>query len=120
MSKTTLEKQTMLELVRDHPDLQPLLDEHLDDFHELLPHLLIADVCRWVLANYAGVPREVRRLLAWLEDHFETGGAERMRLDDLIAVSFIEHLPARWERDGEIVDELGPKMAAEYSRQWNE
>lgn len=118
MHQNTPEKKTMLELIRDHPYLQPLLDEHLEDnYGEVLPHLLIADVCRWVLANYFSSPNEVRRLLAWLEDRFETGGAGRAALDDLIAVSFIEHLPCRWEPGGEVIDELGSKMTAEYNRQ---
>lgn len=35
------------ELIRCLPVLESVLDEHLSDFGEILPHILMSDIARW-------------------------------------------------------------------------
>lgn len=95
------------------PELVPILDEHLDDNEsEMLPHLLIADYERWAEdAIENGI--DVSRLLEELELAF---AADRHKIRELIAVSFLEHLPESGERGGAIRSMLGPQLREELSR----
>ncbi|MFK4641086.1 DUF7674 family protein [Paenarthrobacter histidinolovorans] len=110
-------QQFMRELIADHPHLRPSYKEHLDDNDgELLPHLLIADICRWVVAEQASNPLRVLQLLSWLEVHFAGVGHAMDDVDNVIAVSFIEHLPLPSELGAGVVLLLGPKMKAQYEQ----
>ncbi|MFJ5956875.1 hypothetical protein ACIQC5_13065 [Paenarthrobacter sp. NPDC092416] len=107
----------MRELIADHPNLRPSYEEHLEDNDgELLPHLLIADICRWVVAEQASNPLRVLQLLSWLEVHFAGLGHVMDDVDNVIAVSFIEHLPLPSELGAGVVLLLGPKMKAQYEQ----
>lgn len=62
------------------PGLHAILQEHLDDNGELLSHLLMADVTRWIMRRYQADPEDatVRQVLAFLESAFEeTTGRDR-------------------------------------------
>lgn len=65
-----------------------------DNDGELLPDLLIADVCRWVGANRNPRAGQMQELLGWLQDRFEIVRAGADGVDNVMAVSFIEDLPA--------------------------
>jgi hypothetical protein len=93
------------DLLRDlqaaHPAIAALVATHLADHDEVLPHLLMADVTRWLLAQ--GPEPGV---LAILEQHFAEGDEH---VQDVIALSFLENLfgedaPVRWA--------LGPRLGA--------
>lgn len=90
------------------PNLMPLLQEHLDDYETLLPHVLLGDVTRWVVERARpSVGPEVETLLAFFETSFvEMGEHER----ELISVSFLENLPPRGEAGSELRDQLGPNL----------
>ncbi|BCW36036.1 hypothetical protein StoSoilA2_20920 [Arthrobacter sp. StoSoilA2] len=89
-------RQFMGEMVAAHPYLRPIHAEHMDDNEgELLPHLLMADVCRWVMSNHHSQANRVRDLLGWLGGRFEAVGAGGDGVDNVIAASVIEHLPTR-------------------------
>lgn len=107
----------MSELIADHPHLRPSYEEHLEEnYGELLPHLLIADICRWVVAEQDSDPLRVLQLLSWLEVHFAGVGHVMDAVDNVIAFSFIEHLPLPSEPGAGVVHLLGPKMKALYEQ----
>ena len=99
-------------LVYAFPVLRPVLEEHLGDQEgEVLPHLFMADVERWlereVMNRRAQSAEEIATLLAFLEEAVATGDPE---VNELIAVSFLEHLPRPGQPGSEIRDMVGPHL----------
>lgn len=103
-------------LVDRFPGLAPVLEEHLtDNFGELLPHIFLGDVVRWVLTLMATAraegsltaQRELREFLSHLEDVYVGGNEE---LQELLSVSFLENLPRPEEDGAEIRTQLGPTL----------
>jgi hypothetical protein len=102
-------------------ELAQLLAEHLSDYDgELLPHLLIADFERHVEALWAkrasdpsgAAEAEVRQILQKLEDGFTSGPPE---LQELISVSFLEHLPRPEAPGGDIRNLVGPSLGRQLA-----
>ncbi|MCP2048982.1 UNVERIFIED_ORG: hypothetical protein J3D58_003054 [Paenarthrobacter nicotinovorans] len=108
----------MRELIADHPHLRLIYQEHLkDNYGDLLPHLLMADICRWAVAEQGSNPVRVLQLLSWLEVHFAGVGHVMDDVDNVIAVSFIEHLPLPSKRPAaDVVLLLGPRMKTQYEQ----
>lgn len=83
-------------LVSRHPDLAPILDEHLADNDELLAHLLLGDVTRHAadLARRATTEpeadEELIRLLGDLDPAILPEGQDDP-VDNLVWVSFVEN-----------------------------
>lgn len=101
-------------LVHRFPILVPLLQEHLDDYDGLLPHVFLGDVTRWVLGR--GLPSgssEARAVLDFIEACFAQG-TEHER--ELISVSFLENLPRAGEAGAEWRDQLGPELQRELEQ----
>jgi hypothetical protein len=98
--------------VARRPDLQADLTEHLEDnFGELLPHVLLADVMRRTVELYeAG---DVDRARAILDDRFEAGDPA---MQELISTGFVETLPYAGERGHAMRTLLGPELQAEAQR----
>ncbi|KAB2717749.1 DUF7674 family protein [Brucella intermedia] len=93
--------------------LRGILDEHLqDNFGEILPHILMADYCRIVLSSENDV-LWVERFLSEIEDHFSDVVDDEV--SNVIAVSFIEHLPPP-DKHHQIVEKLGKKLKTQYSK----
>jgi hypothetical protein len=79
-------------LVARHPGLAPVLDEHLGDNDELLPHVLFGDVTRYASAlARRGSLDDLSPLLADLDGALDASDDE---VDNLIAVSFVENAQA--------------------------
>jgi hypothetical protein len=80
-------------LCRRSDVLMALLQQHLDAFDTLLPHLVVADVERWAEEQFQRDPRDatLRDVLEFLEVEFARTGFED---HELIAASFIETSPA--------------------------
>ncbi|MFJ4286920.1 hypothetical protein ACIPY0_14875 [Paenarthrobacter nicotinovorans] len=107
----------MRDLIVEHPYLRSSYEEHLkDNDGDLLPHLLIADICRWVVAEQDSQPLRVLQLLSWLEVHFAGQSDAKDDVDNAIAVSFIEHLPLPSEPGADVLLLLGPKMKTQYEQ----
>ncbi len=92
-----------------HPWLGELLQEHLDLYDGLLPHVLLADVERWAEAELSrsaeGQPTRLIELLAFVERGMSEGDAEVV---ELISVSFLE-LISRAPEPGSVLREMvGP------------
>jgi hypothetical protein len=93
------------DLLRDlqaaHPAVAGVVATHLADHDEVLPHLLMADITRWLVADG---PQPA--VLTILERHF-TEGDEHVQ--DVIALSFLENLLGE---DAAVRWALGPRLAA--------
>lgn len=99
-------------LVNGFPSIRPLLEEHLtDNFGEVLPHLFLGDVTRYLtrLADAVNSPgggvasAELDRMLAALDTEFVNGDEE---VRELLVVSFLENLA----RDRGAAQQLRPLL----------
>jgi hypothetical protein len=86
------------------PELEFVRRQHVVDHHEILPHVLLGDVTRWIVAHHPQA-----RLLAVLEHHLSTGGEE---VRNVIAVSFLENLEKGEPADERVRRALGPQLRA--------
>ena len=89
MSERTLD--FMSRLIAQLPELAHVHREHLDDYDELLPHVFLGEVMRFVVLNS---PRKetagwIDRFLNQVEMGLLSGDDE---VGELIAVSFVENL----------------------------
>lgn len=111
MSATTV--AFMGALVYQFSELRPLLQEHLDDQEgELLPHLFMADVERWIEVEVINRPSQSRNLITGILNFFETalsGGEDEVV--ELICASFLEHLPRADQPGSELREMVGPLLA---------
>ena len=91
-----------------HGDLLAVLAEHLEDNGgEVLPHLVMADFVRWLVAHRTDRPEVVRDVLEWLESAYARGGEDER---DVIAVSGVEMLPDPGQPGAELRGLLGPRL----------
>lgn len=105
--------------------LQPMLREHLaDNFGEVLPHMFIGDLTRYVVAREiaagqvnrdlsAAIQGEIDEVLDALEQAYSDGDEE---VEELIAVSFLENLPRDGEPGHAIRSRLGPLLGEQLKR----
>jgi hypothetical protein len=95
-------------LVDAHRELTPVLDEHLvDNGGELLPHLVLADVVRWLVAHLASSPETCSSIMDWLEQEYARGPDD---VRGLIRVSGVEMIPDPGQPGSELRDLLGPGL----------
>lgn len=91
------------------PALQETLQEHLADNHdEVLPHVLMADYERWAERALEDAHPHLQEFLNALEDAYRTGDEQ---VQELISVSFLEHLPRPGHSGAELRDRVGPNLA---------
>lgn len=112
---TPNDDELLRDLVARHPDLVADLAEHLDDnFGELLPHLLLADIMRRTVALHETGDRDrAQAILDDLERRFAEGDRATQ---DLISTGFVEILPYAGERGYGVRALLGPELRAEAER----
>lgn len=96
------------------PALGRLRAEHVNDnVGETLPHVFLGDVTRHVLSlldetsGHVTSQSELHDILQAFEDAYTTGDED---IQELIVVSFLEHLPYPGETGAEIRDMLGPNL----------
>ena len=95
-------------LIHAHRQFIPLLDAHLvDNDGEILPHLVMADVVRWLVEHYDTDRETCRSVLEWLEAEYERGSAD---VRGLIVVSGVEMIPDPGMPGAELRDMLGPAL----------
>lgn len=94
-------------LCHAHRDLLPVLDEHLQDHDgEVLAHLLLSDVVRW-LVGHRDEPVRCQKVWSWLEDAYSHGDDDEK---DLVAVSGVEMIPDPGQPGSEMRAMLGPAL----------
>lgn len=84
--------ETMIDqLLRAVPELSATYREHLDDNDELLPHVFLGDVTRFVIGHVADSSDAamLQKLLDELELEYRAGDEE---IRELIGASFLENL----------------------------
>lgn len=95
-------------LIDAHRELLPVLEEHLiDNEGEVLPHLVMADVIRWLVDHRQSHPGICQSVLSWLEREY-VDGAEDVR--GLITVSGVVMIPDPGQPGAELRDLLGPAL----------
>jgi hypothetical protein len=105
----------ILRLVAKHPELAPVLDGHLKDHGELLPHFFMADIVRFLVARFNDrSERLISDIMATLGVHFADESPE---IEELIAASFVENMPYPSENAARIVSLLPGNLKAELARQ---
>lgn len=91
------------------PALTAMLSEHQKEYETILSTLFMHDVARWATDRYqAGLHDFVAYFLSLLERHYENGD-EHVR--NLIAVGFLESMPASVAPLGDMRTLLGPRLA---------
>lgn len=95
-------------LVHEYKEFRPLLEEHLDDNEgEVLPHLLLSDVIRFLAAHYDESPDPCSSVIAWLDREYQAGEAD---IRDLIGASGIEMIPSPGQPGAGLRGLLGPTL----------
>lgn len=103
----TPSEQLIHSLAAEFSEFQPMLAEHLDDHDgDLLPYLLMADLARWAQGEVVPNRARVALLMQWLEIRFN---AADLVVEELIAVGFVEMLPAAPAGDP-LLELLGPEL----------
>ena len=87
------------------PALTQVLDEHVADNDQFLPHVFMADVTRWLAADRPAAV--VRDVVAVIADHFERGQPD---VRDVILASFLENLSRDEPADQVVLDALPPTL----------
>jgi hypothetical protein len=104
------QREFVEELLRRVPALQPAYEDHLRDNEELLPHVFMGDVTRWVI-EHARQP-EHRRAVAALLAYFESALATESDGKDLVLLSFVENLAG----EADTVNALRPMLGQPLKR----
>ena len=95
-------------LVDAHRELTPVLAEHLEENNgEVLPHLVMADIVRWLVDHRVTHPGACRSIVDWLEREYARGPEE---VRGLIIVSGVEMIPDPGHPGAELRDLLGPEL----------
>ncbi len=97
--------------------LLPLLQDHIEEQEgEVLPHLFMADVERWVEGEVKSGDSsrcaQVQAMLNFLETAYSTTGGD---VEELISVSFLDHLPRPGDPGCEIRCMVGPILTKQLS-----
>ncbi|WP_194835942.1 hypothetical protein [Nocardia sp. XZ_19_369] len=102
--------QFIRDLAGLEPEIRPLITEHVHDYDEILPTLLMGDIARWITRVVQESEDPAARLgvfFARLEDAWGDG---QNPVSDLIAVSFVENV----FDEPDVVKLLGPKLSRHY------
>ncbi|WP_067894375.1 DUF7674 family protein [Nocardia vaccinii] len=92
------------------PDIRPLIAEHIHDYDEMLPSLLMADIARWTSRTAQESVDPAARLDPLLARLEHAWGDGQNAVSDLIATSFVENVYVQ----PQVVRLLGPKLTRYY------
>ncbi|MGV9725441.1 DUF7674 family protein [Nocardia beijingensis] len=92
------------------PEIRPLIAEHIRDYDEMLPTLLMGDIARWVISVVHDSPDPAVRLRPFFDRLEQAWGDGQNPVSDLIATSFVENV----YDDPDVVTLLGPNLARYY------
>jgi len=102
------------QLLKQVPELQSAYDEHLRNNDELLPHVFLGDVTRYVVrqvrSGETGLASPVERILGVLEQCMASG---EEYVTELVAVSFIENLYGEDDVVKKLKGLIGPHLEKE-------
>ena len=100
--------------------MERLRTQHLlDNYGELLPHLLLGDVARHAISLYESASdstkEELGKLCGFMEDEYMSGTNS---VQDLIALGFLENLAGPPEPYWRIRTALGPELRKIIEEMW--
>lgn len=106
------------DFVREIPESTSVMQEHLEDnFNKVLPHVLMADLTRWIIgleraASQGDVSAAASRdhAPAFLEQRF--ADARDLGARDVIGASFLENLNQAGQDYAALRSQLGPTLKA--------
>jgi hypothetical protein len=102
------------DLLTNVPELRKMYEEHLADYDQVLPHVLLGDMVRYMVLvskETHDLSTRLKRIVDWIEKAVEIGD-ERVR--EAIVVSFLENLD-KYESEGrQIESRLGPQAAEAF------
>jgi len=105
------------ELGTQVPELQPIISDHLEYFEELLIHLLMSDILRFATEQFGQSSTDVAsRVLAVVDVAHRLGDD---RLQNAVAVSFVEHFGAWPGETDEFLATWPSPLREELERQRN-
>jgi hypothetical protein len=100
------------------PEFRSAVEEHVADHGEVLPHVLFADLTRFVLvAQEAGDQQLVLRVLRHLDSEMRLGDE---KVQELVAVSFVENVGPWEDAMSEVIGTwpVALRQEAERQRRW--
>ena len=109
----------VLSLIKIVANLNRLYDEHIEDYDELLPHVFFGELTRYVVNLYKSILDcssdtkrwdELDTILVYLENGI-SGNDEKVQ--ELIAVSFLENLDLTDIKVGTLIERFGPYLKKE-------
>lgn len=110
-------------LIESVPELQFMFDSHLNDYDELLPHVFFGDLARYVkmcyqapyfLTESQSLRNNGIRILGILEEALVSPSPE---IQELIAVSFLEHFSESNDKDLPIIKDFGSNLQILFKQQ---
>ncbi|MFD0360092.1 hypothetical protein ACFQZZ_01345 [Nocardia sp. GCM10030253] len=111
-SRTLVPEQAQFirDLANLEPEIRPLIAEHVNDYDEILPTMLMGDVSRWVVQIVQESADPASRLAPFFNRLEQAWGDGQNPVSDLIAVSFVENI---FDEPG-VVELLGPELTRYY------
>ena len=105
-------------LVEAVPTLSEVLEEHVHEFGELIPHVFMGALSRFALQTYAEATEggrgsaalELRLLFSSLEEVFSRGGES---VQEMVNVSFLENIASELAASPKFRSYLGPALQGE-------
>ena len=91
-------------------------DDHLAEYDELLPHVLLGDLVRFLsreVALHGSEAMALTQAMPLLEQAMESGDT---RLQELVSVSFLENLDADDPSFSAIRGWFGPRLEEQFKR----
>jgi hypothetical protein len=111
MAKTNVD-QFFRRLIDRVPEILAVADEHRRDYDEVLPHVLMADIRRFVISKLQDLAT-VDAVVACLEEGLASGNQV---LQEVIVVSFLENMDPAEPSYDVTANRMGPRLRAELAR----
>lgn len=96
------------------PGFDSVYDEHVRDYDEVLPHVLVGDLVRFLLQEVRTHGAGSTALRAAMDLLEQAMSSDDQRLQELVAVSFLENLDPEDPGFTEISTLFGSSLRAEY------
>lgn len=100
------------------PEIRDMYDEHIQDNDEILPHVFLGDVTRFVVqqvrSGETGTLNHVARILDIFEQYMASGDDH---VKELISVSFVENLAGHEDALAILKKLVGPNLENEFKSQ---
>ncbi len=98
------------------PGFHLLYEEHIRDYDEVLPHVLLGDLVRFLTAeveSHGDASAAVKPAMVLLE---RAMGSREPRIQELVAVSFLENLDPEHSSFSALRTLFGPRLEEQYQR----